>query len=287
MPLCVRVVDESAWRKRSNMNGMKSGVMPGPLSCTMSSQPPSALRSHFHAPALRRELDGVTQQVPHHLLQAIRVAGDWRCIQVDEQLESNALGVGRGLDRFGRRADDVAEIDTSQRQPDLAGHDPLHVENVRDQLFRPGAMRTMVSDAAWHARDSHDPGRTRAQLVMARAARAARERASRAVVPSRGRFRLRRRRRALRLAVRGVEEPDVVEESAAQPRWPRSPCARRRIRRPDAAQRQRSNTRLALTSGQITPRRAGTVDALRRNHILHSRASDAAHRPPRSCAGWR
>ena len=60
--------------------GRKSGAMPSPLSVTLTStvRIDAAPDSDLNPAAVRRELDGVGQQVPEHLLQPVRVARDRR-----------------------------------------------------------------------------------------------------------------------------------------------------------------------------------------------------------------
>src|SRR5207247_2382683 len=59
-----------------------------------------ALEVNLHAPALRRELDGVHQQVPHDLLQAIGVAGGRPGARVEHGLQPNVLRVRGRADRI-------------------------------------------------------------------------------------------------------------------------------------------------------------------------------------------
>ena len=73
----------SAWRKRSNTCGRNSGAMPTPVVTRPRAPTWSAAgrRRDAHTAAGGRELDGVGEQVPHHLLQAVGVAaapGPWR-----------------------------------------------------------------------------------------------------------------------------------------------------------------------------------------------------------------
>ena len=276
------------------MNGMNSGVMPGPLSCTTSSQPPSHFEEpHLHAAALRRELDGVAQQVPHDLLQAIRIAGDRRGVEIDEQLKANPLGVGRWLHGLGGGADDVAEIHGAERQPDLAGHDPLHVEDVRNELLLALCVADDGLDGGLvafrrqprilqHVRPAEDGVERRAQLV--------RERGEKLVLHAAGFFRLGAQApRFFGLAMRGVEEPDVVEQKrrargngldqrALVGGVRRSVAAAQRQRAEDAAAADQRAEHAATGAKPIDQRPAarGPRPAALRPPAL---------RPPPSCAG--
>ena len=88
----------------------------------------------LHAAALRRELDRVRQQVPDDLLQPVGVAGDERRRAGRARLEADALGVGGGPHRLDRRLDHGRELDRLHVEPQLAGDDPRHVEQVLDEL---------------------------------------------------------------------------------------------------------------------------------------------------------
>ena len=66
-----------------------------------------ALEPHLHAAALRRELDGVRQQVPDHLLQAIGIAGDRADARIEQRLHPHALRVG------GRAARSATALSTT------------------------------------------------------------------------------------------------------------------------------------------------------------------------------
>ena len=65
----------SAWRNRLKRCGRNSGAMPSPVSLTVISTCEfTRCRRTCTRPPLRRELDGVGQQIPHHLLQPLRIA---------------------------------------------------------------------------------------------------------------------------------------------------------------------------------------------------------------------
>src|SRR5438874_1250928 len=51
-------------------------------------------RRDLHVPPLRRELDGVREQVPHDLLEPVGVAGEALVRQVRSPLEADAFGLG-------------------------------------------------------------------------------------------------------------------------------------------------------------------------------------------------
>ena len=52
-----------------------------------------ALESEMNAATPRRELDGIAQEVPDHLLQSMRVAHDRTRVLVERSDHANALGV--------------------------------------------------------------------------------------------------------------------------------------------------------------------------------------------------
>src|SRR5262245_20046411 len=62
----------------------------------------NALQPRFDAASLRGELDGIGEQVPDHLLQANRVAGDLADFGGEVSLERDTFGVRRRFDRLNR-----------------------------------------------------------------------------------------------------------------------------------------------------------------------------------------
>ncbi len=132
-PGWARDVEVSAWLNRSKTWGRKSGGMPRPVSETrVCDLRLAALERHLDAPAARRELDGVRQEVPDDLLQAIGVAGDRPGVGIQMSDELEALGVDRGPYRVQRRGDHGGEVDRTRLDPELPGHDPGHVQEVLD-----------------------------------------------------------------------------------------------------------------------------------------------------------
>ena len=67
------------------------------------------------------ELDRVREQVPHDLLQAIRVAGYGSRGRVQQLLQANAFGVRRGPHRLDRGLDDLRGVDRLHVEPELPG----------------------------------------------------------------------------------------------------------------------------------------------------------------------
>jgi hypothetical protein len=135
----------------------------------------ATFESHLDAPARRRELDGVRQQVPHHLLEPIGIAGHGTRGLVELELEPHSLGVGRRTDDLEDGADDRREIDASQVEPHLAADDARDVEEILDQLRlrAPAALDRLDRAIAAlserktleHTRPSEHGGERRPQLV--------------------------------------------------------------------------------------------------------------------------
>ncbi len=129
-----------------------------------------------HASAFGRELDGVREQVPHHLLQALVVAGDDAGARVERRVQADGLGVGGGLQRFDRRLDGARELDRTHLEAYLAGDDARDVEQILDQprlrtrraLDRRDALLERCRVERAHAeqrRPREDRRERRAQLV--------------------------------------------------------------------------------------------------------------------------
>jgi hypothetical protein len=83
--------------------------------------------------ALRRELHGVAQQVPEHLLEATGVAGDDDA-GVEHLLEAHAPGLGRGPRGLHRLLDQRRQVHALHVEAHLAGGDAAHVQQVVDEL---------------------------------------------------------------------------------------------------------------------------------------------------------
>src|SRR5262245_29662444 len=93
-----------------------------------------ALQERFDAASLRGELDRVGEQVPDHLLQARRVAGNLANFAGEISLARASSGVRRrvyGLNRLLNYRDQVHWPDL---QPELAADDAGRVEQVINQL---------------------------------------------------------------------------------------------------------------------------------------------------------
>ena len=73
-----------------------------------------------HVAAGRRELRGVTEQVPQNLLQPVGIAEHHARHVRRLNREVQALGIGRRPDALTRGEDDVAEIDAREPQPEPA-----------------------------------------------------------------------------------------------------------------------------------------------------------------------
>ncbi len=105
-PACWRVLEESACRKRSKTYGRNAGSIPGPSSVTESStHEPASCEPDLHPAPHRRELDGVGQQVPDHLLQPARVTRHRTDRGIDRQLEVDVPSPRGGPHRVRGRFD--------------------------------------------------------------------------------------------------------------------------------------------------------------------------------------
>ena len=93
-----------------------------------------ALEPDLHPPAAGRELDGVRQQVPDDLLQAVRIAGDRPGRGIEPLVDADALRLRRRPHRLDRRLDERERVDRLDVEPHLARRDAVHVEQVLDQL---------------------------------------------------------------------------------------------------------------------------------------------------------
>ena len=85
-------------------------------------------------PRCSGELDRVGDQIPHHLLQPGGIARHRSGKRIEHLHQLEALGVNRGLQRFDRGIDDLCRCHALDIQAQLAGHDPVHVQQVLDHL---------------------------------------------------------------------------------------------------------------------------------------------------------
>src|SRR5207302_8504798 len=89
--------------------------------------PVRQLDPDFDAAALGRELDGVREQVPDHLLQAAGVAPHPACCAAEGRLEPDALRLRRRTDGHDRGGDRLPQVDRLSLQAKLAGSDARDV----------------------------------------------------------------------------------------------------------------------------------------------------------------
>src|SRR5262249_61660793 len=82
-----------------------------------------ALQARFDVTALWRELDRVGKQVPNHLLQADVVACDLSDFGWEVDLERDAFGARRRVDRLNRFLDHRDQVHRSDIEPELAADD--------------------------------------------------------------------------------------------------------------------------------------------------------------------
>ena len=122
------------------------------------------------------ELDGVGEQVPDDLLQAVRVAGDGARRRVQHGLHADALGLGRRPHRVQSRLHHGREVHRPHVQAQLAGDDARDVEDVGDELALGARVAVDGLDGAQggggvelaraeHVRPAHHGVEGRAQLV--------------------------------------------------------------------------------------------------------------------------
>ena len=123
-----------AWRNRSKTWGRNATGMPGPRVLDRDLDlPVHAVRLHGHRPAVRRELDGVREQVPEDLLQPARVPRHRARVRGHVGGERHALGFRGGADRLQRGADHRHRLDGLDVEPHRARDHARHVEQVRDE----------------------------------------------------------------------------------------------------------------------------------------------------------
>ena len=176
-PLWRRLIELSAWRKRSNTYGRKSAGMPMPVSLTKISASPSPRRQpHRDLAALRGELQGVRQQVPHHLLQSIAVARPRRRRAASSRSTLIDFAVTAGIsDSMAASIVDLrstVEVSRCSLPPTMRDTSRMSSINCacaaafcRIDLGRPLHGRAVAGALPEHVRPAHDRVQRRAQLV--------------------------------------------------------------------------------------------------------------------------
>jgi hypothetical protein len=105
-----------------------------PVSLTVLDVRVHPLQPQLDATATGRELHGVREQVPDHLLQAIRIPRHGADVRLEDRLEAHTLRIRRRGDRGQPIAQHRGQVHRLNVQPDLARRDARHVEDVFDHL---------------------------------------------------------------------------------------------------------------------------------------------------------
>ncbi len=306
-PPWVRVTELSACTNLLKRCGKTSGRMPMPVSPTVSCARRSARsRRNGDATAVRRELDGVAEQVAHHLLQAPRITVDGTDAGGDVEGELESLGVRRWPGGVDGLLDGCREVDGPQVEEELSRDDARDVEQVVDE---PRLATGGPLDRGARPLDPRVLGRRLLEDVRRHQHRAQRRPQ---LVRERGEKQVLRAIRALGLEPRlllGLEEPhafgleraehrdvlDREQEHAARRRprgWggrsgrgPRAPCPgsppRARGRRTPVPSRSMPS-RASRTSGRSHRSRPELEEALAADCLLGQREpSRRSRRSPR------
>ncbi len=93
-----------------------------------------ALDADLHDPLFRCELHGVRNEVPHHLLQAVGIAGNRAGAGIENRLHADLLGIRSERRRLDGIPHHVRHVDRLDVQPDLPRDDARDVEDVFDNL---------------------------------------------------------------------------------------------------------------------------------------------------------
>ena len=173
-----RLMPASACRKRSKTCGRNSGRNAGPgIADRDLDVRIDPLEAHLDPAVPRRELDGIRQHVPQHLLEPLGIARHRRGAGIDDRDEPDALGIGRRPHRFHRVLDHRRQLHRLHVQAELARDDARDVEHILDDLGqRRDVPRHRVQGAGRASRRSAGPiaasGRSRQSRSAASAAHA-------------------------------------------------------------------------------------------------------------------
>ena len=98
------------------------------------------LQNHRDLPAVRREFEGVREQVRHHLLQLIRVEVEVDFRRLGPEIERDLPALrqrGKGADH---PAQEGHQITRRGAEGELSGFEPGQIEQLFDQLMQPLRM---------------------------------------------------------------------------------------------------------------------------------------------------
>src|SRR4051794_11299353 len=101
------------------------------------------LDAQFHASPAVRELQGVVHDIPEHLLEPARVSLQLTAVRVDHSDQLHALFLRDGLQRLHRRLNERRHVYRRALHDDVAGHQPVHVEQIVDE---PGLQLRVPTD---------------------------------------------------------------------------------------------------------------------------------------------
>ena len=90
--------------------------------------------------AFRRELDGVRHEIPHDLLQAIRIAGDGGGPRIENRVHAQLFRIRGRRDGLERALDYCRHVDRLNVEPNLSRDDSRDVEDVSDDLREHGGV---------------------------------------------------------------------------------------------------------------------------------------------------
>src|SRR2546428_4381365 len=93
-----------------------------------------AADTQHHAATRRRELHGVREEVPHHLLETSRVSLHLVPDRVEHGLQLDPLCLGYDTNRVERRLADVGAGDRTELEDELPRHDARPVQEILDEL---------------------------------------------------------------------------------------------------------------------------------------------------------
>ena len=138
----MRAVEESALpetienlRQKFGLDAL-SGIADGDFDVRID-----AFETNLHAPAFRREFDGVREEIPDDLLQTVGIAGNRSGLRVEQHLQTDVFRFRRVKQRINRRFDDFARLDELHVEPQFARDYSGNIQNIFDDL----RLRTRIA----------------------------------------------------------------------------------------------------------------------------------------------
>ncbi len=108
----------------------------------------NSLQLNPHTSSARRELNGVRDEIPRDLLQAVGIAHHLVSGVIQSQLQVDFFGLCRRAQTINSDGADGVQVNWLQVQAQLAGHDAGNIEQIFNELRLHSRVATNDLDSA-------------------------------------------------------------------------------------------------------------------------------------------